>query len=115
MQLTWLLGAPNRPASVHQRVVGRCGLGSSATQLMRAVRLPPPGGEAELMYRKCRRGLVAGESGRSERSAGQVVVGLRAGCSVEVHAAAGLARKRALGQQRGALIWRVVHRGPADV
>jgi len=29
------------PVSVHQRVVGRCGLGSSATQLMRAVRRAP--------------------------------------------------------------------------
>ena len=38
MQLTWLLGAPNRPVSVHRRVCGRCGLGSPATQLMRAVR-----------------------------------------------------------------------------
>ncbi len=38
MQLTWLLGAPSRPASVHRRVVGRVGLGSPATQLMRAVR-----------------------------------------------------------------------------
>ena len=39
MQLTWLLGAPSRPASVHQRAVGRYGLGSPATQLMRAVSL----------------------------------------------------------------------------
>ncbi len=31
------------PASVHRRVVGRVGLGSAATQLMRAVRPPPPG------------------------------------------------------------------------
>ena len=38
MQLTWLLGAPSRPVSVHRRAVGRCGLGSPATQLMRAVR-----------------------------------------------------------------------------
>ena len=38
MQLTWLIGAPGRPVSVHQRAVGRGGLGSSATQLMRAVR-----------------------------------------------------------------------------
>ena len=70
MQLTWLLGAPGRAVSVHWLVVGRYGLGSAATQLMRAVRLPPPGSEAELMYRKCRRELVAGESCRSERSAG---------------------------------------------
>ena len=38
MQLTWLIGAPGRPVSVHRRVVGRYGLGSPATQLMRAVR-----------------------------------------------------------------------------
>ena len=38
MQLTWLPGAPSRSASVHRRVVGRRGLGSAATQLMRAVR-----------------------------------------------------------------------------
>ena len=31
------------PVSVHRRAVGRSGLGSSATQLMRAVRPPPPG------------------------------------------------------------------------
>ena len=31
------------PVSVHRRVVGRHGLGSPATQLMRAVRPPPPG------------------------------------------------------------------------
>ncbi len=37
MQLTWLLGAPSRLASVHQLVVGQGGLGSPATQLMRAV------------------------------------------------------------------------------
>ena len=37
MQLTWLTGAPSRAASVHRRAVGRCGLGSTATQLMRAV------------------------------------------------------------------------------
>ena len=37
MQLTWLLGAPIRPGSVHRRAVGRHGLGSPATQLMRAV------------------------------------------------------------------------------
>ena len=37
MQLTWLTGCPNRAASVHQRAVGRGGLGSAATQLMRAV------------------------------------------------------------------------------
>jgi len=43
MQLTWLTGAPNRPGSVHRRACGRCGLGSPATQLMRAVRPPPPG------------------------------------------------------------------------
>ena len=38
MQLTWLLGAPSRSASVHRRAVGRHGFGSPATQLMRAVR-----------------------------------------------------------------------------
>ena len=37
MQLTWLIGAPSRPVSVHERVVGRHGFGSPATQLMRAV------------------------------------------------------------------------------
>ena len=37
MQLTWLTGCPNRAVSVHRLVVGRCGLGSAATQLMRAV------------------------------------------------------------------------------
>jgi len=37
MQLTWLLGAPSRPASVHRRAFGQTGLGSPATQLMRAV------------------------------------------------------------------------------
>ena len=40
MQLTWLPGAPSRPASVHQRAVGQGGLGSAATQLMRAVSWP---------------------------------------------------------------------------
>ena len=40
MQLTWLPGAPSRPVSVHRRAVGRRGLGSPATQLMRAVRQP---------------------------------------------------------------------------
>ena len=50
------------------------------------------------MYRKCPREFVASESGRFERSARRVVARLRAGCSAEVHAAAGLARKRALGQ-----------------
>jgi len=44
MQLTWLLGAPGQAASVHQQAVGRIGLGSSATQLMRAVRPQLPGG-----------------------------------------------------------------------
>ena len=39
MQLTWLPGAPSRPASVHQRAIGQVGLGSPATQLMRAVGL----------------------------------------------------------------------------
>ena len=38
MQLTWLPGAPSRPVSAHQRVAGQGGLGSPATQLMRAVR-----------------------------------------------------------------------------
>ena len=38
MQLTWLTGAPIRPASAHRLAVGQGGLGSSATQLMRAVR-----------------------------------------------------------------------------
>ena len=37
MQLTWLIGAPSRPVSVHELAVGRIGLGSPATQLMRAV------------------------------------------------------------------------------
>ena len=37
MQLTWLPGTPNRSASVHRLVVGQGGLGSPATQLMRAV------------------------------------------------------------------------------
>ena len=53
MQLTWLTGAPSRSASVHRRVCGRHGLGSSATQLMRAVSWhdnagdsSPGGGEA---------------------------------------------------------------------
>ncbi len=39
MQLTWLTGSPSRPASVHRRASGLLGLGSPATQLMRAVRL----------------------------------------------------------------------------
>jgi len=38
MQLTWLIGAPSQPVSVHRRACGRHGLGSPATQLMRAVR-----------------------------------------------------------------------------
>ena len=70
MQLTWLLGAPIRPVSVHRRAVGRHGLGSPATQLMRAVSWhdnagdsSPGGGEA---LSSCR-----AESGR--RSAGFVV------------------------------------------
>ena len=37
MQLTWLLGPQFVPGSVHERVVGPVGLGSPATQLMRAV------------------------------------------------------------------------------
>ena len=37
--------------SVHRRAFGRHGLGSPATQLMRAVRPPPPGGVAELCLR----------------------------------------------------------------
>ena len=41
MQLTWLLGAPGRPVSVHGRAVGLPGLGSPATQLMRAVSRTP--------------------------------------------------------------------------
>ena len=40
MQLTWLTGAPSRAASVHRRAVGQVGLGSPATQLMRAVSQP---------------------------------------------------------------------------
>ena len=40
MQLTWLLGAPSRSVSVHGRAVGLIGLGSAATQLMRAVSQP---------------------------------------------------------------------------
>ena len=45
MQLTWLLGAPSQPVSVHWLAVGRRGLGSPATQLMRAVsRYGPFGG-----------------------------------------------------------------------
>ncbi len=50
MQLTWLIGAPIRAVSVHRRACGRRGLGSSATQLMRAVSwhdkagVSPPGG-----------------------------------------------------------------------
>ncbi len=40
MQLTWLLGAPGWPVSVHRRAVGQGGLGSPATQLMRAVSPP---------------------------------------------------------------------------
>ena len=39
MQLTWLIGAPIRAVSVHWRACGQHGLGSSATQLMRAVGL----------------------------------------------------------------------------
>jgi len=39
MQLTWLIGATSRPVSVHRRAFGQGGLGSPATQLMRAVRL----------------------------------------------------------------------------
>ena len=115
MQLTWLIGAPNQPASVHRLGVGRRGLGSSATQLMRAVRLPPPGGEAELVYRKRQRESVAGESGCFERSSGQVVVGLRAGCESPGNAAAGLALERGFGRLRGARRWAAIHRGPAKV
>ncbi len=66
------------------------------------------------MYRERRRESVAGESGRSERSARQVVARLRAGCSVEVHVAAEQARNRALGQLRGAPSWLAGHRGPAE-
>ena len=82
------------PASVHRRAVGRRGLGSPATQLMRAVRLPPPGGGAKLMYRKCQWEFVASESGRFERSTGQVVVGLRAGCKSSGDAAVATSRSR---------------------
>ena len=53
------------PASVHRRVVGQGGLGSPATQLMRAVRLPPPGG---LRVRRCRLPGGARVSGRSMSS-----------------------------------------------
>ena len=41
MQLTWLTGCPSRAASVHRLGVRRYGLGSAATQLMRAVSLLP--------------------------------------------------------------------------
>ena len=94
MQLTWLIEAPSRPVSVHRRACGRRGLGSAATQLMRAVRLPPPGGEAKLTYRKCRRDSVASESGRSERSSGRVVARLRAGCESSGNAAMATSRSR---------------------
>ena len=100
--------------SVHRRVVGRNGLGSPATQLMRAVRLPPPGGEAELVYRIRQRESVAGESGCFERSSGHVVVGLRAGCESPGNAAAGLALERGFGQLRGARRWAAIRRGPAE-
>ena len=61
---------------------------------MRAVRLPPPGGRAELVYRKRRRGIVASESGRSERSSRRVVGGLRAGCLASGNAAVATSRSR---------------------
>ncbi len=67
------------------------------------------------MYRECRREFVAGEAGRFERSARRLVARLRAGCSVEVHAAARQARKRALWHLRGAPIWAAVRRGPAEM
>ena len=67
------------------------------------------------MYRKRRRESVAGESGRFEESERQVVARLRAGCESLGNAAAGLARKRALGQLRGAPSRLAVHRGPAKV
>ena len=47
MQLTWLTGASSRPVSVHRRAVEQYGLGSPATQLMRAVRRAA--GEREMM------------------------------------------------------------------
>ena len=66
------------------------------------------------MYRECWRESVAGESSRSERSSRRVVARLRAGWPVSVHAAAGLVRKRVLGQMRGAPSRVTVHRGPTE-
>ena len=68
MQLTWLLGAPNRPVSAHRLVVGRPGLGSPATQLMRAVRPQLPGRVAWRWRCRAEAGRASGPC-MAERSA----------------------------------------------
>ena len=71
------------PASVHQRVVGPGGLGSAATQLMRAVSWHDKADVSVPVWRRS----VLELSSRSEVVERQVVVGVRAGGSLEVHAA----------------------------
>ena len=87
MQLTWLLGAPSRPASVHRCAVGQGGLGSSATQLMRAVSWRETAGVSSPNWRRSTFELPS----RSKVVERQVVVGVRAGGLLEVHAARRLA------------------------
>ena len=87
MQLTWLLGAPGRSVSVHQRVIGQGGLGSAATQLMRAVSWHETAGVSSPNERRSAFELPS----HIEMVERQVVVGVRAGGLVDVHAAVGLA------------------------
>jgi hypothetical protein len=75
------------PASVHQRAVGRCGLGSAATQLMRAVSWHETTGVSSPNGRRAAFEVPS----RSEWVVRQVVVSVRAGGSLEDHAAVGLA------------------------
>ena len=87
MQLTWLIGAPSRPVSVHELAVGRIGLGSPATQLMRAVSWHETAGVSSPNWRRSAFELLS----RSEVVERQAVVDVRAGGLPEVHAAVGLA------------------------
>ena len=85
MQLTWLIGAPSRSVSVHERAVGRVGLGSAATQLMRAVRPPPPGGEIGPCWLRLKRVRVSSTvsasptAGRDASSRTGVISGFEVG------------------------------------
>ena len=53
MQLTWLTGAPIQSRRAHRRSCGQVGLGSPATQLMRAVGRPLPSGATKSQSTTC--------------------------------------------------------------